>query len=115
MDQPALYQIRVQGHLSDRWATCFGNLKIENQPNGEAVLSGPLADQAALHGVLARIRELGLPVLQLEQAPTTDDIRHNHNQNKCTNSSISVHTKPDRTSRLQRKQHNKFHRNSIRF
>jgi hypothetical protein len=59
MDQPTLYKIRVQGHQSDRWATWFDGLKIENQPGGEAVLSGPLADQAALHGVLGRIRDLG--------------------------------------------------------
>ena len=67
MDQPALYQIRVQGHLSDRWAAWFDGLKIENQPDGEAVLSGPLADQAALHGVLGRIRDLGLTLIALNR------------------------------------------------
>jgi hypothetical protein len=59
MDQRAIYQIRVQGHLSERWTTWFDGLKIENQPDGEAVLTGPLADQAALHGVLGQIRDLG--------------------------------------------------------
>ncbi len=67
MDQPALYQIRVQGHLSDRWATWFDGLKIENRPDGEAVLSGPLVDQAALHGVLGRIRDLGLTLVAVNR------------------------------------------------
>ena len=67
MNQPALYQIRVQGHLSGQWAAWFGGLKIENQPNGEAVLSGPLADQAALHGVLGQIRDLGLTLIALNR------------------------------------------------
>ena len=71
MDQPALYQIRVQGHLSDRWATWLDDLKIENQPNGEAMLSGPLADQAALHGVLGRIRDLGLTLIALNRIAET--------------------------------------------
>ena len=67
MDQPALYQIRVQGHLSSQWAAWFGGLQIENQPNGEAVLSGPLADQAALHGVLGQIRDMGLTLIALNR------------------------------------------------
>ena len=71
MNQPTLYQIRVQGHLSDRWATWFDGLKIENQPHGEAVLTGPLADQAALHGVLGRIRDLGLTLIALNRIAET--------------------------------------------
>ena len=58
-----LCQIRVKGHLSDQWAEWFGGLTIENQPDGEAVLSGPLPDQAALHGVLNRIRDIGLTLV----------------------------------------------------
>lgn len=58
-----LCQIRVKGHLSDRWSDWFGGLTIENQPDGEAVLSGLLPDQAALHGVLNRIRDLGLTLV----------------------------------------------------
>jgi len=71
MDQPALYQIRVQGHLSSQWAAWFGGLQIENQPNGEAVLSGPLADQAALHGVLGQIRDMGLTLIALNRIAET--------------------------------------------
>ena len=73
MNQPALYQIRVQGHMSSQWAAWFGGLQIENQPNGEAVLSGPLADQAALHGVLGQIRDMGLILIALNRIAETLD------------------------------------------
>jgi len=58
-------QIRVKGHLypTSRWVEWFGGLTIENQPDGEALLSGPLPDQAALYGVLNRIRDLGLTLV----------------------------------------------------
>jgi hypothetical protein len=55
--------IRVKGHLDDHWSGWFGGLTITKEANGEAVLAGPLADQAALHGVLIKIRDLGLPLI----------------------------------------------------
>lgn len=58
-------QIRVKGHLSEKWVDWFGGLDIENQPNGEAVLSGTLADEAALYGVLKRIYDLGMIPISL--------------------------------------------------
>ncbi len=57
------YQIRVQGHLDGDWSAWFDGLTISNLANGEMLLAGELADQAALHGVLARVRDLGLPLL----------------------------------------------------
>ena len=54
---PLLYEIRVAGHLSDNWAARFEGLSMRHDPDGETVLSGML-DQAALHGVLAKIRDL---------------------------------------------------------
>ena len=57
------YDIRLKGHLDDHWSAWFENMTINNQANGETVLRGPLPDQAALHGVLIRIRDLGLPLL----------------------------------------------------
>jgi hypothetical protein len=59
------YQIRVRGHLSQERAEWFDGLTIQNQPNGEALLSGPVTDQAALHGLLVKIRDLGLPLLSV--------------------------------------------------
>jgi len=60
---PTYYQITIKGHLEDHWSAWFDTMTITNEPNGEAVLRGPLADQAALHGVLMKIRDLGLPLL----------------------------------------------------
>ena len=60
---PDIYQIRVQGHLERNWSAWFDGMTITNQPNGEAVLLGPLVDQAALYGLLFKIRDLGLPLL----------------------------------------------------
>jgi hypothetical protein len=59
-------QIRVKRHLSEEWAAWFDELEIDNRPDGEAVLAGPLPDQAALYGVLNRMRDLGLALIALE-------------------------------------------------
>lgn len=58
-----IYQIRVRGHLSETWTEWFGGLAIENLPNGETLLSGPVADKAALHGLLTRVRDLNLTLI----------------------------------------------------
>lgn len=60
-------QIRVKGHLGSAWSEWFDGLTITNLENGEAVLSGPVADQAVLHGVLMRVRDLGLPLLSVNR------------------------------------------------
>lgn len=60
MDKPFLYEIRVEGHLTDRWSDWFERLAIRNQPGGETVLSGPITDQSALFGVLNKIHALHL-------------------------------------------------------
>jgi hypothetical protein len=70
------YHIRVKGHLDDHWSDWFGGLTITNQASGEAVLAGPLADQAALHGVLIRVRDLGLPLLAVTTV-ATDELQNN--------------------------------------
>ncbi len=65
MTRPMLYHIRVKEALSPEWAAWFDPLTIESQPDGQTLLSGPLSDQAALHGVLIRIRDLGLTLVSL--------------------------------------------------
>ena len=60
-----IHQIRVCGHLSEQRAAWFDGLSIDNLPDGEALLTGPVPDQAALHGLLIRIRDLGLPLLSV--------------------------------------------------
>ncbi len=66
VNAPELYEIRVAGHLSAIWAARFEGLSMQHQPEGETVLSG-LLDQAALHGVLARIRDLGLKLISAKR------------------------------------------------
>jgi hypothetical protein len=63
---PELYEIRVAGHLSPNWAARFDGLSMLHDPNGETVLSGKL-DQAALHGVLVKIRDLGLNLISVNR------------------------------------------------
>jgi hypothetical protein len=67
----AFYEIRVKGHLDERWSDWFDGLEITNVENGGTILSGDIADQAALHGVLTRVRDLGLPLVALKMAGST--------------------------------------------
>jgi hypothetical protein len=69
MDRPGFYEIRVEGHLADRWSDWFEGLAIRNEPNGETALSGQLVDQAALFGVLARIQALNLTLISVCRLP----------------------------------------------
>ena len=59
------YQIQVKGHLEARWSQWFNGLTIRNISNGEAILSGYVVDQAALHGILIKVRDLGLPLVSV--------------------------------------------------
>jgi hypothetical protein len=61
----AAYEIRVKGHLDGRWSEWFDGLEITNLENGEAMLSGDIVDQAALHGVLVKMRDLNLPLISV--------------------------------------------------
>ena len=62
-DEQAVYQIRVKGNLDRKWSSWFDGFTIVPQANDETLLTGPVADQAALHGLLGKIRDLGLPLL----------------------------------------------------
>ena len=61
--EPMVYHLRVMGHLGSEWIDWFDGLSITLQDNGETLLSGPVVDQAALHGLLRKVRDLGLPLL----------------------------------------------------
>jgi hypothetical protein len=65
--QPPLYQIRVKGRLGRQWAAWFAGLTITPEDNGDTLLTGPVVDQAALHGLLGRVRDLGLTLLAVER------------------------------------------------
>lgn len=63
--QPMVYQIKIQGYLSCEWADWFGGLSVVPGENGETILVGQIADQAALYGVLRKVRDLGIPLLSV--------------------------------------------------
>ena len=72
--EPGLYEIRIQGHLDDRWSDWFGGLTITLEDNGDTLLTGPVIDQAALHGLLKKVRDLGMPLVSvrpIEHGPST--------------------------------------------
>lgn len=59
------YEIRLQGHLHSRWAAWFDGLSLINEPDGTTLISGLVVDQAALHGLLQKVRDLGLPLVSV--------------------------------------------------
>jgi hypothetical protein len=61
--QPMVYQIRTKGHLGPQWTDGFGGLTITLEDNGDTLLTGPVVDQAALHGLLTKVRDLGMPLI----------------------------------------------------
>ena len=63
--QPVVYQIRLKGHLGSQWTDWFGGLTITLEENGDTLLTGPVIDQAALHGLLKKVRDLGLPLVSV--------------------------------------------------
>ncbi len=69
-DEPGEYEVRVGQHLDDRWGEWFGDLTMTREPDGTTTLRGPVADQAALHGILIKIRDLGVVLLTVR---TIDD------------------------------------------
>ncbi len=81
------YEIRVQGHLGARWAAWFDGLSLSNESDGTTLIAGPVADQAALHGLLQKVRDTGLPLVSVTQinadqpapptiAPDQDTLTH---------------------------------------
>jgi hypothetical protein len=71
-DAPARYQIHIRGALDPRWSNWFAELTITYDADGNTLLAGPLADQAALYGVLSRMRDLGLTLLGVVRLSPTD-------------------------------------------
>lgn len=67
--EPGWYEIRLQGRLDERWVSWFDGMSVESGPEGTTVLRGTVVDQAALHGLLARLRDLGVPLLSVMRHP----------------------------------------------
>ena len=87
--QPMVYQIRIKGHLSRQWTDWFEGLTITLEDNGDTLLTGPVIDQAALHGLLKKVRDLGMPLLSVNgvkpnqaDAPIVKPVLGANNQEK---------------------------------
>lgn len=68
-----VYEIRIAGHLPARWSAWFEGLAIALEPDGATLLSGPVVDQAALHGLLRRVRDTGLTLIAVNQIPSKEE------------------------------------------
>jgi hypothetical protein len=66
-DRPLVYQIRIEGHLDYQWTDWFSGLIIALEEDGETLLTGPVVDQAALYGLLKKVRDLGMPLVSLNR------------------------------------------------
>jgi hypothetical protein len=66
-EEPMIYQVRIKGHLDDQWSDWFENATITLEENGDMLLTIPVVDQAALHGLLKKIRDLGMPLLSVNR------------------------------------------------
>ncbi len=76
-DQLMVYQIRITGHLDHTWTDWFEGLTISLEDNGDTLLTGPLVDQAALHGLLKKVRDLGMPLVSVTRVrPGQTDAMH---------------------------------------
>jgi hypothetical protein len=87
-DQPMVYQIRLEGYLGDQWADWFGGVIISLETNNSTLLTGLVIDQAALHGLLKKVRDLGMPLIsvmrldpkQANRSGVNADINHNRSK-----------------------------------
>ncbi len=70
MDKPCVYEIRIEGHLTERWSDWFEGLTIRNDTSGETMLSGTFVDQAALFGTLTKIHSLNLTLISVNRSST---------------------------------------------
>jgi len=82
--KPMVYQIRIEGHLGRQWTDWFGGLTITLEADGDTLLTGPVIDQAALYGLLKKVRDLGMPLLSVQRVePGPENAKETH-QNHLT-------------------------------
>ncbi len=80
--EPGCYGIRLKGHLDGRWANWFEGMTITLEENGNTLLTGPVIDQAALHGLLRKVRDLGLPLLSVNRIEPSQNETCQHHSKK---------------------------------
>ena len=79
-----IYQIGIEGHLSHQWMDWFGGLTISLKDNGETLLTGPVIDQAALYGLLKKVRDLGMPLVSVNRIKPISAITPNGNHSNSS-------------------------------
>lgn len=79
-NEPTIYQIRIGGRLGEQWTAWFTQMTLTLADNGDTLLTGPVVDQAALHGLLRKVRDLGLPLISVVQLQSgnEDDLDASH-------------------------------------
>jgi len=85
---PSLYEIRIAGHLSLQWMDWFKGLTVTLEDDGNTLLSGPVADQAALHGLLKKVRDLGMPLVSVNQVQSSKTRPYQSKQGELKMNSI---------------------------
>src|SRR5260221_5367918 len=74
-DQPMVYQLRIRGQLGSQWSDWFGGLTITAEANGDTLVTGAVVDQAALHGLLKKMRDLAMPLIAVMPVANADEAR----------------------------------------
>ena len=78
--RPVIYEIRIRGQLGSQWSEWFEGLTITLEEDGDTLLTGPVIDQAALHGLLKKVRDLGMPLVSVNRAPLSETNQPNPNK-----------------------------------
>jgi hypothetical protein len=98
---PTVYQIKIEGHLGGQWSDWFGGMNIRLEDNGNTLLAGPVVDQAALFGLLKKVRDLGMPLVSVVRAePSQTDAPEvsNSQLKQAANLKIAESNKPGGSS-----------------
>ena len=84
--RPLIYQIRIRGHLPGQWSDWFAGLAITLEDNGDTLLTGPLADQAALFGLLKEVRDLGIPLVSVSPMESSPKVTSGNKKTRTRDS-----------------------------
>jgi len=93
-DQSSVFQIRIKGHLGEQWTDWFDGMNITREEDGDTLLTGPVEDQSTLHGLLKKIRDLGMPLVSIN--PVLPDRAEISANMKRTTSEMHAHTEKEK-------------------
>jgi hypothetical protein len=98
--QPMVYEIKIEGHLDSEWTAWFGGMTLALEDNGDTLITGPVIDQAALHGLLKKVRDLGMPLVLVRRVEPgqADNQMSNSKLRQAANLKIAESNKPGEMS-----------------